>query len=785
MFAGRRPSRSVRSYVLGVALLAIAGLAGVIAVGDDAGRAPDSGTTAACGPPVVATDLSSRPVVDGLDWVDLPPGERAPVPSASSSPAPPTNQWWSSALVGPGTEPLWARPLAVQIGRDGEVAISNQAPVHHEDGTSTTAFVAALTVPPSGSTGEMRVADWGAFHVSLAVEDASTSLGVDVVAGSPFVELAFGDRPVRLVVGGGEIDGGAELRAEPVGDRALAISVRGRSWVLAVDRDVDWVVTEQSVEARPVLALSPGELVRAVLGPVPLVDDVGAAEPVEAATIDPRSWTDQAVDLADRPLITTTERLSVDEVGAVEQRLVVERAGAGPSVWSLGPHQEATGQEVIGWVPDPAGTSAIIASDELVLRFDPVPIMWGASPLDVSDPGAADIASLIDDDIAGGPAPATGSYFGGKRVAYDAAVADIATAYALAGPRAAALGRAREAFERLATGRGPGLAWNAEWGAVVMTPAEFGAGDQLNDHHLQYGYWVAAAGVLAAADASWAEAHRQLVDLLIADYAGSDLVPCAPPGLADRRTWDPQAGHSWASGLAPFADGNNLESTGESLHAWWAAARWFVATGRPELAESFIARLTIEARVTGATWFPEATGSVSARPWYGIVWSAKTDLGTWFDPAPESALGIQLLPLGPVSLTRYPDATAIESAARRWSWCAEFGGGCASRWSNLLASDAVVAGVEPPDGPDPEPSVPSSALAWWQRLWDSSPRPGPGRCSPGAITRTAADGMILLLAVNVGPQPTTAQCRLPGGEVVSLRLDAGERYTGPITPSPG
>ena len=55
-----------------------------------------------------------------------------------------------------------------------------------------------------------------------------------------------------------------------------------------------------------------------------------------------------------------------------------------------------------------------------------------------------------------------------------------------------------------------------------------------------------------------------------------------------------------------------------------------------------MARLTIEARVSGRLWFPER-GSSGDRPWFGIVWSAKTDLGTWFDPAPESALGIQLL----------------------------------------------------------------------------------------------------------------------------------------------
>lgn len=186
-----------------------------------------------------------------------------------------------------------------------------------------------------------------------------------------------------------------------------------------------------------------------------------------------------------------------------------------------------------------------------------------------------------------------------------------------------------------------------------MEPGEFGLVTELNDHSLQYGYWVDAASILRQSRGDLAAPIVESVDLMVADFGGTRSLPGVWGGLSPIRTWSPYEGHSWASGTAPFAAGNNLESSSESAHAWWAAARWLVVTGRGELAEDYLARFTIETHLADERWLPTGdTGDTGGqRPWSGVVWSSWSDDAAWFDGRPEAALGIRLLPLGPASLS--------------------------------------------------------------------------------------------------------------------------------------
>jgi endo-1,3(4)-beta-glucanase len=69
------------------------------------------------------------------------------------------------------------------------------------------------------------------------------------------------------------------------------------------------------------------------------------------------------------------------------------------------------------------------------------------------------------------------------------------------------------------------------------------------------------------------------------------------------------------------------------------------------------------------------------------VWDAKIDYATWFDPKPESIMGIQLLPLTFGSLYR---GDATQAAARSTELAHEVGG--APRvWGDLFAADLAVA----------------------------------------------------------------------------------------------
>jgi endo-1,3(4)-beta-glucanase len=171
-----------------IAALAVAGLVLTACTDDPAG---EESVEAVPGPVGIGV-----PSLDGA-------GSIAPEPRPSEAPsmapdqasdqlagaALPTSQWWTSALTGPLSQPLWARPLAVQAGEDG-LAISSQRATVSEKAV-VTPFVPSVTVPgrPTGLT----VTGYGAFDVRFDVAFDAGRLGVTVVQGSPMVWLSFED----------------------------------------------------------------------------------------------------------------------------------------------------------------------------------------------------------------------------------------------------------------------------------------------------------------------------------------------------------------------------------------------------------------------------------------------------------------------------------------------------------------------------------------------------------------------------------------------------------------
>ncbi len=693
-----------------------------------------------------------------------------PVPDSESAPDPaqwavtdsdgvPTGQWWSSAVVGPGSEVMWAGPLAARVTPYGDVQISNRPPVRRDDGTTATPFVADVVVPGIDGSRATSVTGWGSLHVALRVGAGGRALDLLLASGDPFVELAFVGRPVTL-----EILDGSLVRSQP---DAVEIVQHGRSWVVGADRPMTWSYEAGRLVATPVGA-NGDDAIGVAVGPVP--EEL-------AAGVD---WTAEAAAVARNPVVDTTERLDVDGFGQVTQTLEVERRQPSASWWALRSHHatDRAGVDQVGTFDDPTGEVALARLDSVVSQWGAAPVLWGAVDLGRVSGATGGWGATLGSDLDTGPAASDGSYFGGTRIAYAAATADLADAAGDGAARRRALSEVRDSFARLtaAADADRGVTFDERWGSVVISPAEFGSGVELSDHHLQYGYWVAAAGTLAAADPEWAGANGALIDALIADYGGRAFSACDANGRDVERHWDAYAGHSWASGTAPFADGNNLESSSESIHSWWAAARWSVTTGRPALAEPFLARMVIESDQVRRRWLPVDT-DLAGRPFTGIVWGAKTDLGTWFDPAVESALGIQLIPLGPASLLRYADGAALDAATNRWRWCDAEGSGCDARWGNLLTSDAIAAGHPGPGAtPDPEPSTSVAMLSWWTALWALAPESGAADCSPGAVARDNGRGALVVLATNPAPTPAELVCRdADGNEVWRHVLEPGAR----------
>jgi endo-1,3(4)-beta-glucanase len=144
------------------------------------------------------------------------------------------------------------------------------------------------------------------------------------------------------------------------------------------------------------------------------------------------------------------------------------------------------------------------------------------------------------------------------------------------------------------------------------------------------------------------------------NLVAADIGSAGGKDFPDRRTFDAYAGHSWASGTSPFADGNNQESVSEAINAYAGLALWARAIGDTALISEADWMLSLEVQSSGAYWlepdlssFPGFTHRITV-----LNWGAKRDYGTWFSPDPAAKLGILLLPMSPTStyLAGTPDA---------------------------------------------------------------------------------------------------------------------------------
>lgn len=196
----------------------------------------------------------------------------------------------------------------------------------------------------------------------------------------------------------------------------------------------------------------------------------------------------------------------------------------------------------------------------------------------------------------------------------------------------------------------PVFYYNANWGALVGSRPSYGSDRPLNDHHFHYGYFIRAAAEVARKDSAWARRWAPMVELLIRDIASPDRQDPLFPYL---RCFDKYAGHSWASGDANFADGNNQESSSESLNAWYGLMLWGEATGNRRLRDLGLALFNTERTAVEEYWF-DVAGTNFPQDFpevaLGMVWGGKGAFATWFSGDIDCIHGINWLPFTPASI---------------------------------------------------------------------------------------------------------------------------------------
>jgi len=203
------------------------------------------------------------------------------------------------------------------------------------------------------------------------------------------------------------------------------------------------------------------------------------------------------------------------------------------------------------------------------------------------------------------------------------------------------------------------FAYQSTWGTLIGLQASYGSGEELNDHHFHYGYYLMAAATVARMVPGWSDSTKWggMVNLVAREAANPDRGSSFSPFL---RNFDPYEGHSWASGHANFGDGNNQESSSESLNFSAGLLLWGEASGNHVLRDLGTFLYATEVQAVREYWF-DVYGDVFPAAWAkntaGMIWGGKVDHGTWFSADPEMIHGINWLPLTGASLYLDMDST--------------------------------------------------------------------------------------------------------------------------------
>jgi len=192
--------------------------------------------------------------------------------------------------------------------------------------------------------------------------------------------------------------------------------------------------------------------------------------------------------------------------------------------------------------------------------------------------------------------------------------------------------------------------YQAAWSTLLGSPGSFNLAQEMNDHNFHYGYFIQAAATVAQFDPAWAASYGPMVEMLIRDASNWDRNDTRFPML---RGFDPYAGHSWASGHAAFAAGNNQESSSESMNYSNAVALWGSVTGNNTIRDLGMFMAASEEATIQQYWFnaddvvmpPALTKRIA-----GIVWGDGIAYGTWWTGDPAQIHGINFLPITPASL---------------------------------------------------------------------------------------------------------------------------------------
>ncbi|KAK7340640.1 hypothetical protein VNO77_21349 [Canavalia gladiata] len=316
-----------------------------------------------------------------------------------------------------------------------------------------------------------------------------------------------------------------------------------------------------------------------------------------------------------------------------------------------------------------------VVGDSWVLETDPVPVAW-YSTKGIKKESYHEIVSALSKDVMNLNSSAVGtnsSYFYGKRVARAARLALIAEEVSFPKVIPKIKNFLKETIEPWLDGTfvGNGFLYETKWHGLVTklgstdSTADFGFG-VYNDHHFHLGYFLYGIAVLAKIDPAWGQKYKPQAYSLATDFMNLGIRYNSDyPRL---RCFDLYKLHSWAAGLTEFEDGRNQESTSEAVNAYYSAALMGLAYGDTRLVAAGSTLVALEMLAAQTWWHVKEEHNLYEEDFakdnriVGILWANKRDSKLWWASAEcrECRLGIQVLPLLPITQTLFSDADYVK-----------------------------------------------------------------------------------------------------------------------------
>jgi endoglucanase Acf2 len=187
--------------------------------------------------------------------------------------------------------------------------------------------------------------------------------------------------------------------------------------------------------------------------------------------------------------------------------------------------------------------------------------------------------------------------------------------------------------------------YNSTWSAMLGYPAGHGQDSNLNDHHFHWGYFIHAASFMEQFEPGWSTKWGAMINTLISDAASTDRNDSKFPYL---RNFSPYAGHSWANGFATFPQGNDQESTSESMQFASSLIHWGTITENNTIRDLGIYIYTTEQTAVEEYWFDVYERNFQSNQQYSLVsrvWGNSSDNGTFWTGDIAASYGIEMYPI--------------------------------------------------------------------------------------------------------------------------------------------